>query len=495
MKLEATEPREARGDQFETASPPVDVQEMEVERKEEEEDDDTVTFDHSTIDIYTGETATEESIDTFTPTIDTDLVDEVSDSSVYVHTVPEFDSITTQEPSDQTATGATTTMTPYTPHVSSLSPTTPSGPVPPGVLQPVTGAVFVYNGYEGSTSHSTDDPSHEGSAGDVLPTPTTDSLVSVMTDEAEIGGTELPTFIPQTQSQETTTQTDEGSASGEEEEHSGQDVYSPETPVLTSTLPPTHSALHTQKPGAAAGTDVTEVPVGLPAVDTFTETGSGSEPPSREREVSGEHLVDLSGGVAVTGLPTVAAVGWQTTLATNAQDVTSESSTVKPSSQPSSAATGDEKPHTVATTKPALTTSDVHATHPAKPYRDQRPDSTKSSSQYVSQPILSSTSPLYTFDQSTYSVPKWALTPDPAATSLPDDGFSDYDQATFISAVESRPQVPAEPVATEQPETSSGSAYTMAASTVDIRGIWTQYVTAPLMICYWWDLTGFHYFF
>lgn len=478
MTLEPAQPFEVRGDQFETATPPVHVQQMEVEREEkeetEEEEDSVTHFDHSNIEIDTGETST----DTIThPTVMySDIDDLVTDSNVYVHAVPgvltEFESIKTQEQSDQTATGATTTMTPYKPHVSSLSPTTPSGPVPPGVSQPVASAAFVYGDMEGSASHSTNDPSHEGSTGDVLPTPAADSLALVMTDEAEIGGTEFPTFIPQTQSQDTTTQTqmEEGSASGEEDD-SGQEVYPPETPALTSTLLPTYSTLHTQQPRPAAGTDATEVPVGLPAVDTLTETGSGSEPPSREREVSGEQrLVDLSGEVAVTVLPTVAAVGWQTTLATNIDDITSESSTVKPSSYPSLAATDDNKLPTVATTKPAPTTSDVHTTHPTKPYRDQRPESTTSSSQYVSQSILSTTSPLYTFDQSTYSVPKWALTPDPAATSLPDDDFPDYDKNTFLSVLESRPQVPEEPVATEQPETSTDSAYTRAANTVNITG-------------------------
>lgn len=459
------QPQEARGDQFETATP-VQVQEVTVEMEEE----DSVThFEPSVIEIYTAETVTEEAIDTISPLIDT--YPDVVDPDVFT----DFDSIQTQEPGDHTAaTGATTTMTPYTPHVSLISPTTPSGPVLPGVSQPSTDVVSIYDNMEGSASHSTEDPSQEGSAGYVLPTEAADSLSSVRTDEAEIGGTELPTFIPRTQSQETTTQIqmDEGSASGGEEV-SGQDFYSAETPRLTSTLLPTYSTLHTQQPQPAAGTDVTEVPLGLPAVDTATETASGAQHPSRGREVSGEqHLVDLSGEVAVTVLPAEAAVGLQTTLTTHIQDIISESSTVKPSTHPSLAATDDKKLPTVTTTKPTPTTSEVQTPHPTKPYRDHSEKSSTSSSDYVSQPILSTTSPLYTFDQSTYSVPKWALTPDLAAVTLPDDEFVDYDNDTGPSVVEARPHVPEEAVTTEQPETSTDSSYAMAASTVNVRGTW-----------------------
>ncbi|XP_026210366.1 versican core protein-like isoform X2 [Anabas testudineus] len=469
VTLEPVTPQEARGDQFETA-PPGD--EVEAEKQKEES---TTPFDHSygNIEIYTGETPTDEVIDPVTNPTDTypDVFEMVTDSYIYVHAVPddltEFESIQTQEPGDQTATGATATATSHTPHVSALSPTTTSGPVLPGVPHMVTNAVSVYEDVEGSASHSTEEPSPEGSAGSVLPTPTDDNVANVMTDEAEIGGTEFPTLIPQTHSQETTTQTqmEEGSASGEEEV-SGQEVYPPETATLTSTLLPTYSTLHTQQPQPAEGSDVTEVPLGFPAVDTLTETGSGTQPGSSEEEVSEERLVDLSEEVTVTVLPAVAAVGLQTTLTTHIHDTTSESSTVKTSAQPSLAATDDEKLPPVITTQPPPTT--VHTTQPTKPSRDHSDESTTGSLEDVSQPILSTTSPLYTFDQSTYSVPRWALSPDPAATSLPDDDY--MDEKAVLSAVESRPQIPEsqEPVATEQPETSTDSAHTIAASTVNI---------------------------
>ncbi|GLD71792.1 versican core protein-like isoform X1 [Lates japonicus] len=288
VTFEPERPEEARGDQFETATP-VRVEDIVVE-KEEETEESVTPFDYGVIEIHTEEMPTEETSDAVTHTPDT-YPDEVTDMVPYVFT--DFDRVTTQEPDDQT-----TTTTPYTPHISSPAPTTPSGPVLPGVSQPVSGVVSVYEDMEGSASVGTDGAMQEGSADDVPPTPTSDSQLGVMTDETEIGGTEPPTFVPDTESRETTTQTQtedfEGSASGEDEA-SGQEP--PETPGLTSTVPPIHSTLHTQPPQPAAGTEVTEVPVVLPAVETAAETGSGAEQPSGEGEVSGEQgdVVDLPG--------------------------------------------------------------------------------------------------------------------------------------------------------------------------------------------------------
>ena len=464
MTFEPEHPEEARGDQFETATP-VRVEDVEVEEKE---DGESVTpFDYSVLEIQTEATPPEETSDAVTHPANT-YPDVVTDSDTDVYKVPyvftDFESVRTQKP-DQT----TTTSDMH--HVSSLASTTLSTPVLSGVSQPVIDVVSACEDKQGSPNCETDAATQEGSALDALPTPAADSQLGMMTDEAEIGGTELPTLIPDTQSRETTTQTQtedfEASASGEDEA-SGQDP--PETPGLTSTHPPIYSTLSTQQPQPAAGTEVTEVPEVpevLQAVDTVTETGSGAEQLSGEREASEEqrNLVDLPREVAVTVLPAVAAVLEHTTLPTHMKNTTSESSTSKLFTHHSSAVTDDKK-HPAVTAEPAPTTADGDDTHPTHPYRDQALQSTTSSYKYVSQPMLSTT--LYTFDQSTHSVPQWALSPDPAATPLPEDDFVDYE--IVPSLLESLPQIPEETMATEQPQAGTDSAYSVEASTVNVRG-------------------------
>ncbi|XP_059213664.1 versican core protein-like [Centropristis striata] len=459
-------PEEAKGDQFETATP-VRVNEVPEDKEEEETEESVTPFDYSAIEIPTEEIPTEE-----TPIEDIsdahshlgDIYPDV-DSGVDADIFPDvFEGVKTEEPGDQTAirttTTTTTTMKPSTLPVSSLASTTPSGPVPPSVTEGVSS----FEDVEGSASRGTDDEvgaTPEGSADDASPTPASGSQSGIMTDETEIGGTELPTSSPATQSQETTTQTQtedfEGSASGEEEA-SGQDP--PEMPKLTSTLPPSHSTLHTQVP---------EVPVVLPAVDTVTEAGSGAEQLSADGEVSGEQggLVDPLREVTVTVLPDVAAVtvGDQTTLTTDIKDPTSEPSTPKHSSHPTPADTDDKKhPALSLSTMPAPTTPEVHTPSTTESYRDQTERSTTKSTQMVS-----TTSPLYTFDGNTHSVPQWALIPDPAATPLPDDDFVDYDKEVARLLPEALPPIPeGTQQATEQPE--SGT-YPVEASTVDIRDL------------------------
>ncbi|XP_031696931.1 versican core protein-like, partial [Anarrhichthys ocellatus] len=374
-------------------------------------------------EMLTKETPAEETPAEETPTEDTS--DRVPHHTVtYPDVVPDdFEGVKTQEPGDQTAT-RTTTTTPHTLPVSS-----PPGLVSPGVSQPVS----TYEDMEGSAGRGDDEEAsaaREGSADDAAPTPAAGSQSAVMTDETEIGATEPPTFVPETP--ETTTQTrmedSEGSASGEDEasgqEASGQDP--PETPGFTGTPPPVYSTtLHTQRPQPA---------------DPVTEVGSGAEQLSGEGEVSG-----TQGGpvdpkeVTVTILPDVAAVtfGDRTTLAT---DMTLHV-----------LAATDDKKHPAVTSEPT-TTEDHHQPGVAQ--------STTSSSQYV-------TSPLYTFDHKTHSVPQWALVPDPAATPLPGEDFVDYDSRL----VEALPQTPGETSTTERPESSTDSADSVEVSTVDVRDL------------------------
>ncbi|XP_075934317.1 versican core protein isoform X2 [Anarhichas minor] len=487
VTFEPEVPEEARGDQFETATP------VQVEEVEETEEDESVTpFDYGVIDVHTEETPTETSTEGTsakempteethtketptketptketptketptketptketaaketaakeiprkemltketpaeeTPTEETpaedtpteDTSDRVPHHTVtYPDVVPDhFEGVKTQEPGDQTAT-RTTTTTPHTLPVSS-----PPGLVSPGVSQPVS----TYEDMEGSAGRGDDEEAgaaREGSADDAAPTPAAGSQSAVMTDETEMGATEPPTFVPETPETTTQTQTEdsEGSASGEDEA-SGQDP--PEMPGFTGTPPPVYSTtLHTQRPQPA---------------DPVTEAGSGAEQLSEEGEVSG-----TQGGpvdpkeVTVTILPDVAAVtfGDRTTLAT---DMTLHV-----------LAATDDKKHPAVTSEPT-TTEDHHQPGAAQ--------STTSSLQYV-------TSPLYTFDHKTHSVPHWALVPDPAATPLPGEDFVDYDSRL----VEALPQTPGETSTTERPESSTDSADSVEVSTVDVRDL------------------------
>lgn len=433
-------------------------------------------FDYSAIDIHTEETPTEETSDAVTPPTDTyPDVTTFTETNAVSDVFAGMDGVKTQEPGDQTAT-RTTTMTPYSQSVSSPAPTTKSGSAFPVVSQPVTGGVSTYDDMEGSANRGTDDEIGaipEGSADDVLPTPAAGSQSSVMTDEAELGSTELPTFIPETMPRETTTHppTDdfEGSASGEDEA-SGQEVYPPEIPRITSTLPPIYSTLHTQQPEPAVSTAVS-IPMVLPDTDLAPETGSGAEQLSGQGEVSGEQggLVDLPQEVIITVLPDVAAVTVQdqTTPTTDANDPTSEPSTPKYSTLPSFAVTDDKK-HPTLTTELAPTTPEDHTSSATELSTPQAEQSTTTSKSHTSQPTFSTTSPLYTFDHSTNSVPQWALIPDPAATPLP-DGDVDYDRE-IVPLLEVKPQIPDKIEPTEQPDIGTDSTYPVEANTVDIRG-------------------------
>ncbi|KAM7368612.1 hypothetical protein PAMP_012935 [Pampus punctatissimus] len=456
VTLEPILPEEARGDQFETATP---LQVQEVEKEQEHEEATVTTFDYSDIEIRSTGTPTEESSDTVTHPTDSypDIVtDSVTEADAVSDVVTDFE--TRQTHDDQTARRTTTTI-PYTSLEPSPASTVSFIPGHTGVYQPVTDGVLrgSYQDVEGSTSPSED----------ALPTPPEAYQFGMMTDETEIGGTELPTSIPATKSQETTTQTQtedfEGSASGEDEA-SGQDVYPPETPGFTSTLPPIYSTLHPQEPQPSVYAGVTEALIVSPAVDGLTEAGSGAEQLSGEGELSGEQAAP------VTVLPamTLVTFGGQTALITDFTDVTSEFSTPKPSTYPSHAST-DDKNHPTITTEPAPTTPH-HTTHPTEPYGGQTEQTTVSSTQYVSKPVFS-TSPLYTFDHNTHSVPQWALIPDPDATPLSEVDYVDYDQKILPNLVQSQPQTPKKTLGTEQPRTGTDSSYSVEAVTMNLRDL------------------------
>lgn len=514
-------PEEARGDQFETATP-VRVKEDEEGGHEEQS---ATPFDYSAIEIHPEETG---DADAYTPETHPDVIQNVFN---------DLDGVKTQEPGDQTAMG-TTTMTPYSLPVSSEATTlSHQDLLSTSQLSPVTDRVATYEDMEGSGSRGTDDEAEGSAEEQALATTTAGSPSGAITDETEIEGTETPTFAPDTTTTtgshssavtdetkigrterptfapgtmtpdepalttttagsrtsvsadetkirgteppsfvssttplETTTRSQiddlEGSASGDEEA-SGQDVYPPESPVFTSRLPPVYSS--TKRPHPAP--EVTAAPVDLTDGDAVTGRGSGADQLSGQGEFSGqqESVVDLHQEVIVTVLPVlaVAILEDQTTLATDTKGIALESSTAVYSTRPSLAAT--DEIHTSLTTERAPTTPEDHTSPTTEVYAPQAEQSTATSEPHENQTSFSTTSPLYTFDHSAHSAPQWVLIPDPAATPLPDNNV-DYDKEIAPPLLESIPQITEEIPATEDPESDSDSLFSVEASTVNIRG-------------------------
>lgn len=189
-------PEEARGDQFETATP---VQVIDSHETDKDHVDTGTAFDYGSIEVHTEET----------PTMDT-----------YVEW-------TTEEPEEPTET---TTMTPSQP-ISTAAPITSPG------LVPSHEGLSTYEDMEGSTGRSTDDTAPEGGSGSgMFPTPAADS--DGRTDETEIGGTESIPDTTTSSSIRVQTEEYEGSSSGQDEA-SGQDPS--EMRRFPSTLSPIFS--------------------------------------------------------------------------------------------------------------------------------------------------------------------------------------------------------------------------------------------------------------
>lgn len=454
MTFEPALPEEARGDQFETATP-AHFGEVGVD---EQEGLSVTPFDYASVEIHTDGTPTEEPSDAVTQLPDTEP-DVVTVPKIDVNLIPEVftDEIGVKSPEiGDKISMRTTTMIP---HVSVSSPalTTAPGSAFRGPLEPGADGLNPCGGREDSPSCSGDkEPGAppEGSADDASPTPAVDTQSSIRTDETEIGGTELSTFVPDAPPREPTTQpqTDnEGSASGEDEA-SGQDMDPSETPRLTSALPPLYSSLHSQQPPLAAGAEVTGVPVVLPHVHTVTEVDSGAEELPRQEEGSGEKggLTDLPLEVSVALLPDVEAV-------------TSETSTREYLTQPSFVSLDDKKhpfmEHTPTTAPPSL------------PYSlpDQSPTTLK--------PHTSQATPSYS-GRSTASVPLGALISDPTATA----------QVHKEIHPPRSTQIPRETEATRPPEHDTD--VSLEASTVNIKGArtkWSPSLNSCLWNSYYWN--------
>ncbi|XP_020782239.2 versican core protein-like isoform X2 [Boleophthalmus pectinirostris] len=374
-------PEEARGDQFEIATP------VQIEKEQEEDVDDveTVTpFDYGAIEVHT-KTNTDNSPSTGT----------------------NGDHASEEQP---TSPEANTSLT-YT-----AAPITSPGLVSSQVDFPK--GLSTYEDMEGSGGKGPEDSSFEGSGSGVFPT----AIVSdVRTDETEMGGVEVTTLIPDlmttTSSVKVQTEEFEGSTSGEEET-SGQDGYPLEMRRFTSTLSPIFFTSLPKMDG-----DIMEVPLVQHATAVTTSS----------KHLEGE--VELSGKNVITSLSSTAG------------------------------------PHEHSTHSSLVATSvtaklDTTTLHPEIAHKTITEDQTVLSTTRVSNSTMP---PLYTFDQSTNSVPAWALIPDPDATPLPDD-FNEYDRE-MVPPLESQPKIPAERAAIEQPEAVTHPTFSVEASTVNIRDL------------------------
>ncbi|KAJ0057522.1 hypothetical protein NL108_009267, partial [Boleophthalmus pectinirostris] len=238
-------PEEARGDQFEIATP------VQIEKEQEEDVDDveTVTpFDYGAIEVHT-KTNTDNSPSTGT----------------------NGDHASEEQP---TSPEANTSLT-YT-----AAPITSPGLVSSQVDFPK--GLSTYEDMEGSGGKGPEDSSFEGSGSGVFPT----AIVSdVRTDETEMGGVEVTTLIPDlmttTSSVKVQTEEFEGSTSGEEET-SGQDGYPLEMRRFTSTLSPIFFTSLPKMDG-----DIMEVPL----VQHATAVTTSSKHLEGEVELSGKNVI------------------------------------------------------------------------------------------------------------------------------------------------------------------------------------------------------------
>lgn len=381
-------PEEARGDQFETATP-VHLNEV---IQDEHEEQSVTSFDYGAIEIHTEETPTEETSDTDASPTETytDAYSEIDIPDI----LNELEEVKTQEPGDQSV-GGTAATTPFTLLVSSTAATTPShqdltstsGDV-------VTPKVSTHEDIEGSGSRGTDDETEatvEGSGDEpVQTTSPAGGPSSVVTDETEIGGTEPTTLLPNTTTLEATAKSHvedlEGSASGEDEA-SGDDTYPTESPVFTSTLRPVYSTPHSQQPQRPAAEVTAAAPVLFPDGDAGIENGSGADQLSGQGEASGQEESgdDLTQEVIVTVFPyvTTARVGDLSTLAADTTGMPSESSTAVYSTSPSFTAT--EKTHSSLTSEHTPTIPKDHTSPASEVYTSPAEHSTVTPKPHVDQ--------------------------------------------------------------------------------------------------------------
>ncbi|XP_054916726.1 versican b isoform X2 [Poeciliopsis prolifica] len=427
MSFSPQPPEEARGDQFETASP-VSVGEVDFGDKH---DLSVHPSDHSVSQSHpdkTSDSATSPP-DRAQQGVTVPVLDDKLAPKVFVD-----QQITASEEPEKAAAATTTTSSST---VSSITSTTLPAPIVHNASQ--TGPNIVHEGTVDNNAEALQERSEDGNV------PTLASILpGVMTDEAEIGGREPPTFSPGIKSQKPSTHTQisnfEGSASGQEEA-SGQDDYLPDIPSLAKTPPSIHPTLHTKQPIHA--TVIKETDGVTETADGAQETGSGAEQMSGEGEASGDQdgPADLPPGVSATVLPGVAPLipGHQST--TETQDTYSKTSRVTHYSVTSP----DLKKHSAVTNKPSPPTSD-HTSGP----------STTSSSLSMRDKPAPTTAAFTPAEQTTLSTPQWALIHDPSANALPKEESVDYDSKSSPVLLESRPESSVQSGITEQTEVRAG---------------------------------------
>ncbi|XP_038162881.1 versican core protein-like [Cyprinodon tularosa] len=487
-------PEEARGDQFETASP---VYLGEVSLGDQEE---PTVFTLKYDDLQSPTAEPEEA----TPSIDaaqTTVTVSVND----IQTVPKQTT-----PSQELDKSAATTTHPS--KYSSATSTTLPIPILLDVSQP---------GLHEDLEDKRKATPEKTSGDETFPTPAS-ILAGVITDEAEIGGTELPTLTPDIKSPKTTTQASlgdfEGSASGEEEA-SGQDVDHADKPTLVNVPPSIHPILHTRQPlppkdqklndregkttdgtaetgsgeeqasvdGEASGQDVDlpDKPNTHPSVHPFlhtqqplppagleenardgktddgaAETGSGEEQASGDGEASGD-------------LPPVGSTAVLPAVATLNTEVTTEKHGASSQTSPSvhySVTLPEERKHAAFTTKPPLVTSELPSSSL----------STTSSTHSAKAKTIPTTAALTTpGDHTTPSSPKLAVIHHPSATVLPDEESVRNDSMMVPILLESRPEMPVREMPempikigiTEQAEARSDLKASVEPSTVNIENL------------------------
>ncbi|XP_045064201.1 versican b [Coregonus clupeaformis] len=475
--------QEARGDQFETATPVHG--ELGGEMEQEEEEKSPTPFDYDA--IHTGETSESTAIDT--------------DRDTKRHTAKDTGRDRTGK--TESSKGTTTTSRDTSPVSSPVLASSPSSPhTSPDGIAP-------YEDMEGSGGRT-----QEGSAEDTRPTPASDSQSGVVTDETEIGGAESVTRTPShplsahtkdtntidtyTKDTHTPSQTEAGDFEGStsaEEEGSAQEVYPPEDPRYTSPGSPgaieaplvgpgvdgqvTVTPKLGTRPGARPGTRPTQAGVTVGDhtghhTDSSTQHRDHSHQPATQDKDLSTHTKDQ------TRYPST---DWmdQTTQQTK-QDRNHSTDTKDHSKYPATQTT--QRPtHDRDPTKNQTTHDRDHSTHtkdqtkqpsdprfPTTHHKDQTSHSTtdQKTPQHLNQmhtpPAHPSTSlPAHP----SHPIPDWALTPqDP----LPEgEEFVDYDRVIGPPLPEAGPPVPDERQSTYQPETETD--YYIEAQFVDVRGL------------------------
>ncbi|KAM9438042.1 versican core protein-like isoform 2-T2 [Salvelinus alpinus] len=460
--------QEARGDQFEMATPVYGELGGEMEQGE---DKSPTPFDYDSVD--TGETSESTATDT--------------DRDTNRHTAKGTDRGTGRDRTGKTESSKGTS--PTSQHTSpASSPGSPDGVSPDEDM-------------EGSGGRT-----QEGSAEDTRPTPASDSQSGVVTDETEIGGAESVTHAPShthsahtkdtstndtytkdthapshahsthtkdtntidtyTKDTHATSQTEAGDFEGSssaEEEGSAQEVYQPEDPRYTSPgsfgaieAPPVWPGVEgqvtvTPKPGtrpeAKLGTMPTQagVTVGDHAghhTDSSTQHRDHSRQPATQEK---DHSTDTKDRSKYPPTQT-------TQRPTHDRDPTKNQTTYH----------RDHSTHTKDQTK-----QPSHPRFPPTHHKEQTSHSTtdQKTPQHLNQthtpPAHPSTPP------PSRPIPDWALT---SQTPLPEgEEFVDYDQAIGPPLLEAGSHAPEEPQSTYQPET--GTDYYIVDQTVDVRGL------------------------